>query len=124
MTPKVVEGSRSPIYSTDMKGKAASCTVPAVKAVDGHDTPVAITTGGGGWCGIAVRREGGPYAAALLTQAPRNGKVYVHSVGDDTRIDYTPRVGAAGPDAFAVKLIPGDAVLQVAVNAAASGTGK
>ncbi len=123
-TGSKLEASRLPVYSTDQKGKAASCTVPDVRAVDGRETQVAIATGGGGWCGISVRREGGPYAAGLLTQPPRNGKVYVHSVGDDTRIDYTPAAGAAGPDAFAVRLLPGDAVIQVGVNTVAPGTGK
>ncbi len=122
--PKALEVSRLPVYSTDLKGKAASCTVPEFKPVDGRETQVAIATGGGGWCGIPVRREGGPYAAGLLIRAPHNGKVFVHSVGDDTRIDYTPATGAAGPDAFAVRLIPGDAVVQVEVNTAASGAGK
>ncbi|MEJ1976609.1 MAG: hypothetical protein WDN49_11405 [Acetobacteraceae bacterium] len=87
--------------------------------MDGHSTPVVIATGGGGWCGIPVSRGGQPYAAGLLTQAAQNGKVYVHTVGDDTRIDYTPNPGATAMDAFAVRLLPGDAVLQVQVNNAA-----
>jgi hypothetical protein len=122
--PKVVEGSRTPVYATDLQGKAASCTVPTVRAEDGHETSVAITTGGGGWCGLLVRREGRPYAAGLLTEAAHNGKVYVHTVGDDTRIDYTPRAGATGPDAFAVRLIPGGAVIRVGVNTPAPVAGK
>jgi hypothetical protein len=122
--PKAVVGSLSPVYSTDLKGKAASCTVPDLKPVNGRDNSVVITTGGGGWCGISVSHDGRPYAAGLLTQPPHNGKVYVHSVGDDTRIDYTPRAGAAGTDAFTVRLIPGDAVIQVGVATATSGAGK
>jgi hypothetical protein len=122
--PKAVLGSSTPVYATDLRGKAASCTVPAITPVDGRDTAAAMTTGGGGWCGLSVRREGRPYAAGLLTEAAHNGKVYVHTVGDDTRIDYTPRTGAAGPDAFAVRLLPGDAVIRVAVNTAAPVAGK
>jgi hypothetical protein len=37
-----------------------------------------------------------------------------------TRIDYTPNKGFVGTDAFAVKLIPGDATVRVAVTAAAN----
>jgi len=113
--------SHLPVYSTDMAGKAASCTVPPVKPVADRNTPVAMTTGGGGWCGISVQQNGAPYAAGLLTQEAHNGKVYVHSVGDDTRIDYIARPGQVGPDSFAVKLIPGNAVIQVAVNTPAVG---
>jgi hypothetical protein len=82
-----------------------------------------MTTGGGGWCGISISKGGTPYSAGLLSQPARNGKVYVHTVGDDTRIDYTPNPGGTGPDAFAVRLIPGNAIIRVAVTRTAS-TGK
>jgi hypothetical protein len=113
--------SRLPVYSTDMAGKAASCTVSPVKPVADRNTPATITTGGGGWCGILVQQNGAPYAAGLLTQEAHDGKVYIHSVGDNTRIDYTPRPGRVGPDSFTVKLIPGDAVIQVSVNTPTGG---
>jgi hypothetical protein len=114
----VVPASQShlPVYQTDTVGKAASCTVSPVTVTDNHPSAVTMTTGGGGWCGINVRHDGEPFAAGLLTQEAHNGKVYIHSVGDDTRIDYTPRPGSVGPDSFAVQLIPGNAVIQVAVN--------
>ena len=51
----------------------------------------------GGWCGITVAQDGKPYDAGLLTQAPEHGKVYIHPVGDATRIDYTPDLGSAAP---------------------------
>ncbi len=108
--------SRLPVYQEDMVGKAAACTTSSVTPVDGKTTQAAMTTGGGGWCGIAVRSNGEPFAAGLLTRQARNGKVYIHSVGDDTRIDYTPRPGATGADSFTVQLIPGNAVIEVAVN--------
>ena len=123
--PKLVEGSHSPVYSTDLQGKAASCTAPLLKNVeDGHAVPATIVTGGGGWCGLFVNREGKPFSAGLLTEAAHNGKVFVHTVGDDTRIDYTPRTASNGPDAFEVRLLPGDAVIHVAVNPPAPVAGK
>ena len=39
----------------------------------------------------------------------------IHTVGNDTRIDYTPAARYAGADAFAVRLIPGDATIRVTV---------
>lgn len=115
----VQAGAGSPVYATDLAGKAATCTVPTVTPVDGKTVTVAMTTGGGGWCGIPLMLNGKPYGAGLLSQAPKAGKVYVHAVGDATRVDYTPTGAAAGPDAFAVRLIPGNAVLRVAVNSPA-----
>ncbi len=119
----VQAGAGSPVFATDLAGKAAVCTVPTVTPMDGKTIPVAMTTGGGGWCGIPLMLNGKPYGAGLLTQAPRAGKVYVHAVGDATRVDYTP-AAAAVADAFTVRLIPGDAVLRVAVNSPAAGVAK
>ena len=42
-------------------------------------------------------------------------QVYIHSVGDTTRIDYTPAKGYAGPDKFTVRLLPGNAVVRATV---------
>ena len=111
-------GSRTPVYSTDLAHKAASCTVAPVTLEDGKEAVVAMSTGGGGWCGIAIRRGDQPFGAGLLTQPPRNGAVYVHTVGDDTRVDYTPRAGTSGADTFTVRFIPGDATMRVTVNGA------
>ncbi|WP_158742402.1 hypothetical protein [Acidisphaera sp. L21] len=113
--PSAVAGARNVTYSTDLSGKATTCTVPAVALADGKDTATTMTTSGNGWCGIPVRQNDQPYGAGLLVQAPRNGSVYVHLVGDDTRVDYIARPGTTGPDAFAVKFIPGDAMMHVAV---------
>ena len=85
---------------------------------DGKDAAGTIATGGGGWCGILVDRAGHPFGAGLLTQAPRNGSVYVHTVGEKTRVDYTP-FHATTADTFAVKFIPGDETMHVTVTPAA-----
>jgi len=114
--PPPPTASHNRLYYEDQLGKAASCTVSDVKVTDGKESPVTMITGGGGWCGVSVSHGGDPYAAGLLVQPPANGKVFVHGVGDDTRIDYTPKPGAPAIDAFAVRLIPGDAILRIAVN--------
>ena len=44
--------------------------------------------------------------------------VYIHPVGDDTRIDYTPDLGFSGIDSFVVRLLPGNPVLRVNVTVA------
>lgn len=123
-TPGVAaRGSTLPTYATDLAGKAASCTSPGVKVVDRQEVAASIATGGGGWCAVTVDNGGQPYAAGLLTARPRHGHVYIHNVGDDTRVDYTP-YAAAMADTFTVRLIPGDGMLKVAVapNAVAAAT--
>jgi hypothetical protein len=108
--------STTRIFAADVAGGAKTCVVPKVAPVAGQETPVAVKVGNdGGWCGITENNGGKPYAAGLLIAEPMHGKVYVHSVGDDTRIDYTPDRGFSGTDAFAVKLIPGDATIRANV---------
>jgi hypothetical protein len=119
--PPAASGAR--IYSHDMEGKAAICTVSATPAVDGKETPETMVTGGGGWCGIPLHTASGPYTAGLLTQPAHNGRVYVHTVGDDTRIDYIPKPGAVVPDSFTVQLIPGNATVRVAVKPSSTTAG-
>jgi hypothetical protein len=109
--------SRNQIYSTDLSGKAASCTAPDVALTQGKESTATIVTGGSGWCGIAVTMGGNAMTAGLLTQPARSGRVYVHTVGDVTRVDYTPSAGA-GADSFAVQFIPGDEIMRVTVSAA------
>jgi hypothetical protein len=105
------------LYSADVTGAAKSCEVPKVAPVAGQETPVAVKVGNdGGWCGITVNAGGKPYAAGLLATAPAHGKVLIHTVGNDTRIDYTPVRGFTGSDVFSVKLIPGDAIVRAAVS--------
>lgn len=69
----------------------------------------------GGWCAISVQLDGQPYAAGLLTDPPAHGKVYIHPVGNFTRIDYTPDSGFTGTDSFVVQLIPGNPALRTTV---------
>ncbi len=104
------------VFASDLAGAAKSCAVPKVTPAAGQRTPVAMKVGNdSGWCAITVDDGGKPYSAGLLVTEPAHGKVLVHTVGDATRIDYTPDVQYAGTDSFAVRLIPGDATLTTGV---------
>jgi len=105
------------IYAVDLAGGAKSCTVPAVELADGKSTAAAMrVVNDGGWCAITLPRPGRvPYAAGVLQTRALHGQVHIHTVGDNTRIDYTPDADFAGTDSFVVRLIPGNPVLTVNV---------
>jgi hypothetical protein len=109
-------GPRLPVYAFDQGGGARSCTVAPVSPVAGKQVEATMSVvNDGGWCAVTVQQEDKtPYTAGLVTARPKHGKVFVHSVGANTRIDYTPAAGFAGPDEFSIKLLPGDAVIAVA----------
>lgn len=109
------EGARQ--YAVDQQGGARVCTVPKAPALaDGKETPIAMAVGNdGGWCAISVGHDGGPYSVGLLVGRPAHGQVYIHTVGDNTRIDYTPNTGYVGPDSFTARLIPGNPTVRVTV---------
>ena len=88
----------------------------SVALVPGKQASVAMAVGNdGGWCGISVEKDGAPYDARLLVDRPQHGRAYIHTVGDATRIDYTPESGYVGPDSFTARLLPGDPAMQVNV---------
>ena len=108
-------GPPARVFAADMSGAAKVCTAPPVTPAAGQTLDAAIKLGNdGGWCAITVNNDGRPFDAGLLTAEPRHGKVLIHTVGNDTRIDYTPAARYAGPDAFAVRLLPGGATIRVA----------
>ncbi len=115
--PPAPAASNVKLYAFDFAGGARQCTAPAdVALTPGRETPVAITLGNdGGWCAFKVGQSGRPFTAGLLATRPAHGKVYVHTVGNDTRVDYTPDARYAGSDAFSVQLLPGDLAIRVAV---------
>ena len=117
--PVAAAGPAARVYAIDLTGAAKHCTAPTPRLTDGKTATVAMTVGNdGGWCAITLaRRDGtaGPYAAGLLLAGPAHGKVYVHTVGDATRIDYTPRPGFVGPDQFTVSLLPSRPIVVVRV---------
>jgi hypothetical protein len=108
---------RLTVYAADTTGAAKLCETPSVSLVPGKSTAAAIRVGNdGGWCGLSVHQDGPqPYDAGLLTARAEHGTVTVHSVGDNTRIDYVPDRGFAGTDSYTVNLLPGSATLKVAV---------
>lgn len=103
------------IYAIDLQGAARRCLVPrSVTLAPGKVTTATMAVGNdGGWCAISVALQGQPYAAGLLTTEPTHGRVYIHPVGNYTRIDYTPDPRFVGSDLFAVTLLPGRPVLRV-----------
>lgn len=110
------QGPQPRLFASDFQGAAKSCTAPKPRLAAGKETIAAMKLDNdGGWCAISVANDGAPYAAGLLTQPPRHGKVYVHPVGAATRIDYTPDRGFAGDDAFVVRLLPDNPSLRVNV---------
>lgn len=113
----VAAGPQPQLFSVDFQGAAKSCTVPKKVSLDPGKTTHAVMKlrNDGGWCAITVADDGHPYAAGLLTRQPDHGQVYIHPVGDTTRIDYTPSLGFSGLDSFEVTLLPGQPVLHVAV---------
>jgi hypothetical protein len=104
------------VFAADMTGAAKSCTVPPVTAVAGKTIDVAMKVANdGGWCAVTVNNNGRPYDAGLVEAQPARGKLLIHTVGNDTRIDYTPAAHYAGADTFTVRLLPGAAVIRVTV---------
>jgi hypothetical protein len=116
--PKPVSTTR--VFAADLQGAARSCSVPNTTTSPGKEsvTPMTVSNSGG-WCAIAVNDNGRPYATFLLIARPAHGEVFVHAVGDATRIDYTPNRGYVGNDSFAVRLLPGDAIVRANVTVTA-----
>ena len=117
----VATGPAPRVYAVDLAGAATKCTVGKITPKPLASVTAAMTVGNdGGWCAISVQRPGkdgpGPYPAGLLTRRAQHGRVYIHTVGAVTRIDYTPVAGYAGPDQFAVTLLPDSAVIAVTVS--------
>ena len=111
--PSVAAGPQARVYAIDLTGGAKVCKVAPVKLAVGTTTQASMALkNDGGWCAITVARAGKPYAAGLLTEAPSHGRVYIHTVGDATRIDYTPHLGFVGTDHFSVTLLPDQAVID------------
>lgn len=108
--------STTPVFAVDMQGGAKQCTASRPELKPGRQATATMRVGNdGGWCAIHVALHGKPYAAGLLTQPAQHGTVFIHPVGDDTRIDYTPAPGYVGPDSFVVQLIPGNPSIRVTV---------
>jgi hypothetical protein len=117
--PAPAAQSQTRLFASDFQGGAKNCVAPKLKLDAGKEFSASMQVGNdGGWCGILVAQDDKPYEAGLLTQAPEHGNVYIHPVGDATRIDYTPEPGFSGADSFVVTLLPGRPVLRVNVSVA------
>lgn len=109
----------TPIYSVDVNGGAKSCVSSSPDLSAGKAATATMTVGNdGGWCGVTVSQGGKPFTAGLVQTRAQHGQLNVHSVGDNTRVDYIPDPGYAGADSFAVRLVPGNPVLTVNVTVA------
>ena len=113
-TPRL---ARTPVYAVDINGGAKSCTVSPVELSAGKHVVATMAVGNdGGWCGVTVAQSGRkPFSAGLVQTRAKHGQLNIHTVGDDTRVDYIPDPGFTGVDNFAVRLLPGDPVLTVNV---------
>jgi hypothetical protein len=110
-------GSGARVYAVDLAGAAKLCEPGKADPQAGQAVDVALKMiNDNGWCAVSVSRGGGAYDAGLLTERPSHGRVSIKTVGDATRIDYTPHAGFAGADKFAVRLVPTDAVLRITAN--------
>jgi hypothetical protein len=106
----------APVFAVDMAGAARQCVASHPQLISGRTVEATMRVGNdGGWCAISVQLDGQPYDAGLLTRAPTHGKVFIHPVGNSTRIDYTPDLGFTGTDRFVVQLIPGNPAIGVTV---------
>ena len=123
--PKPAAGPRLPVYASDLSGAAKQCEAgkPSLSAKQTAETTMKLSNDGG-WCGVTASDGGKPFAAGLLTARPAHGKVLIHQVGDDTRVDFIPDFGYVGPDTFTVKLLPGEAALRVAVTVSGAAAGR
>jgi len=103
------------IFSVDVAGEAKTCVAQPASPPDGKTVLDQMQMTDSGWCGIIASRDGRAFDSYLLVTRPSHGKIFVHHVGTRTRIDYTPDKGFTGTDSFAVRMIPGDAVIEGAV---------
>jgi hypothetical protein len=101
------------VYTIDRTGAAKLCSAPPAAPADGTAIKVQIQENNdGGWCGMFITRGGQPFDSYLMMTRPMHGRLLAHKVGGSTRIDYTPDAGFTGTDSYAIRLIPGNAVVE------------
>jgi hypothetical protein len=109
-------GVWSGVYAIDARGGAKTCVAQPAEPPDGKTVLDQLQVSDeGGWCAIIATHNGRAFDSYLLVTRPAHGRVYAHRVGTSTRIDYTPDTGFVGADGFAVRMIPGDAIIEGAV---------
>lgn len=116
------EVAQAPRQAEPMDGAAQVCAVTPNELPTGQPASVQMQVrNDGGWCAVRIAdKDGTPFSYPLMRQRPTHGQVAVNKVNGNSRIEYTPNSGYAGPDAFTVALVPkdrgNDVLIQAAVN--------
>ena len=116
------EVAQAPRQAEPLDGAAQVCTVTPNELPVGQPASVQMQVrNDGGWCAVRIAdKDGTPFSYPLMRQKPAHGSVAVNKVNSNSRIEYTPNTGYAGPDAFTVALVPkdrgNDVLIQVATN--------
>ena len=106
--------------------RSAMCSIgPVATTASGRNVAIKARSDDG-LCDVAIDQPGGgPYASFLLSTLPTHGKSFIYNYNNKTYVTYTADTAYAGPDSFAVSLVPGDgkprSTLKVEVVADATG---
>ncbi len=118
--PGGASGPSVRLFAADVNNGAKVCEVSKPALAAGKVVEATMKRSGNtGWCGLPVSNGGKPFDAGLLVARPAHGKALVHTVGNDTRIDYTPEFGFTGTDSFTVQVLPSEASVRIAVTVTA-----
>ena len=106
--------------------RSALCSAGKLAPIPQGRAVTIRTRSDGGLCTVTVDQpEGGAYASFVLSTLPMHGNSFIYNYDKRTRVTYTADTAYAGPDAFAVSLIPGDgkprSLLRVDVSSDATG---
>ncbi len=106
--------------------RSALCSAGKLAATPEGRAVSIRTRSDGGLCTVTVSQpEGGAYASFVLSSLPMHGSSLIYNYDKRTHVTYTADIAYAGPDGFAVSLIPGNgrprSLLRVEVSADASG---
>lgn len=114
------EVAQAPRQAEPLDGLAQVCAVTPNELPVGQPASVQMQVrNDGGWCAVRIAdKDGTPFNYPLMRQRPTHGSVAVNKVNGNSRIEYTPNAGYAGPDAFTVALVPKDRGNDVLVQAA------
>ncbi len=105
---------------------AALCSIGRVEKTAGGRAVAIKVRSDDGLCDVAIDQPGGgAYASFVLSTLPTHGKSFIYNYNNKTYVTYTADTAYAGPDSFAVGLVPGGgqprSTLQVEVSADATG---
>ncbi|WP_428374827.1 hypothetical protein [Lichenicoccus sp.] len=106
--------------------RSALCSIGPISKTAGGRAVAVKARSDDGLCDVAIDQPGGgAYASFVLTTLPTHGKSFIYNYNNKTYVTYTADTAYAGPDSFAVGLVPGGgqprSTLQVEVSADATG---